>query len=92
MGLVLRHLVSRITISGAEGKMHSTTPRNIGSRYLHGHSTAMSGRLRLEPGFIQRDFAGRNVMLVPDENLTNQSERIYGLVIPRIVQSIDRLQ
>lgn len=42
-------------------------------------------RQQAETGVTQRDFAGRNVMLVPDENPTDQSERISGLVMPRIV-------
>ncbi|KAI7784983.1 hypothetical protein LA080_008382 [Diaporthe eres] len=47
---------------------------------------ALDGYVRqAEAGVVQRDFAGRNVMLVPDENPTDQSGRISGLVMPRIV-------
>ncbi|KAH8745576.1 hypothetical protein F5883DRAFT_438762 [Diaporthe sp. PMI_573] len=47
---------------------------------------AMDGYVRqMKAGVRQSDFAGRNIVLVPNENPTAQSEMIGGLYLPRIV-------
>jgi hypothetical protein len=53
---------------------------------LEALARAMDGYVRqMRAGVRQEDFAGRNIVLVPNENPTAQSERIAGLYLPRVV-------
>lgn len=53
---------------------------------LEGLARAMDGYVRqMKAGVRQSDFAGRNLVLVPYENPTIQSEMISGFYLPRVV-------
>lgn len=88
-------LIERLNGTSIQGlRVQNSYNRGLGTDAFHFPeeyrlevlARAMDGYVRqMNIGVEQCDFAGRNIILVPNEDPATQSERICGLELPRVI-------
>lgn len=90
--LILMERLNGASIQGS--RIQNNYDRSLGIDAFHfPEGFRMEVLARAKDGYVkqmsigveQGDFAGRNIVLVPDESPTTHSERICGLALPRVV-------